>query len=147
MAWDTVQRKLQCCGIDGPRNWFDTNNSSAAGIPPSCCRPQYIDRETQNCLNAAPLYMDRVFTVSSGENVFVINLIILFVILGRMCLKSSWPRVPKCFNLDRSWNWYCVYSTHGHCPCMLACIGYQEGISLNLMKKRLYWLKNVVIDD
>lgn len=31
MAWDTVQRKLQCCGIDGPRNWFDISNGTAAG--------------------------------------------------------------------------------------------------------------------
>lgn len=63
MAWDTIQRKLQCCGIDGPRNWYDINNGTADGIPASCCRPQYIDRETQNCKNAAPLYMDRLFTV------------------------------------------------------------------------------------
>lgn len=63
MAWDTVQRKMMCCGVDGPRNWFDINNGTAAGVPASCCRPQYIDRETQNCLNAAPLYMDRMYQV------------------------------------------------------------------------------------
>lgn len=27
MAWDTVQKKLQCCGIDGPRNWFEKNET------------------------------------------------------------------------------------------------------------------------
>lgn len=88
MAWDTVQKKMMCCGIDGPRNWFDQNNGTASGIPArckiklltffngftpflflfilnlySCCRPQYIDRDTQNCLNAAPLYMDRMYQV------------------------------------------------------------------------------------
>lgn len=80
MAWDTVQKKLQCCGIDGPRNWFEKNETKEGmklkifvnlflkvdfqmsifilkAVPASCCRPQYIDRETQNCLNAAPLYM------------------------------------------------------------------------------------------
>ncbi|XP_070504184.1 23 kDa integral membrane protein-like [Chironomus tepperi] len=65
MAWDTVQKKLQCCGIDGPRNWFEKNETKEA-VPASCCRPQYIDRETQNCLNAAPLYMDRVYTVCNS---------------------------------------------------------------------------------
>lgn len=63
MAWDTIQKKMMCCGIDGPRNWYDINNGSANGIPASCCRPQYIDRETMNCLNAAPLYMDRMYQV------------------------------------------------------------------------------------
>ncbi|KAG5670435.1 hypothetical protein PVAND_000700 [Polypedilum vanderplanki] len=61
MAWNLVQRRLECCGISGPRDWFEINNGTASGIPSSCCRPQYIDRETQNCLNAAPLFMDRVY--------------------------------------------------------------------------------------
>lgn len=63
MAWDVIQRKMMCCGVDSPRNWFDTNNNTAAGVPASCCKPQYIDRDTKNCLNAAPLYMDRVYQV------------------------------------------------------------------------------------
>jgi hypothetical protein len=63
MAWNTVQKKMMCCGVDGPRNWFDVNNGTASGIPSSCCKPQYIDRDTQNCLNAAPLYMDRLYQV------------------------------------------------------------------------------------
>ncbi|XP_075218180.1 tetraspanin 47F [Lycorma delicatula] len=35
-AWDTVQRKLQCCGVDNPKGWitiFPNNN-----VPGSCCR-------------------------------------------------------------------------------------------------------------
>ena len=31
MAWDTVQMKLMCCGIDGPKNWYDRNNGTVAG--------------------------------------------------------------------------------------------------------------------
>lgn len=31
MAWDTVQMKLWCCGIDGPKNWYDRNNGTVAG--------------------------------------------------------------------------------------------------------------------
>lgn len=31
MAWDTVQMKLMCCGIDGPKNWYDRNNGTIAG--------------------------------------------------------------------------------------------------------------------
>lgn len=61
MAWDTIQSKLMCCGIDGPRNWYDRNNGTAMGIPTSCCKPQYIDQTTMNCHNAAPLYMDRLY--------------------------------------------------------------------------------------
>lgn len=73
MAWDTIQRKMMCCGIDGPRNWFDINNGTASGVPASCCRPQYIDRDTQNCLNAAPLYIDRMYQVSQTNLTFLHN--------------------------------------------------------------------------
>lgn len=73
MAWNVMQKKMMCCGLDGPRNWYDVNNNTALGIPPSCCKPQYIDKETQNCLKAAPLYMDRLYQVNKCSN-YIYNL-------------------------------------------------------------------------
>ncbi|XP_020291393.1 CD63 antigen [Pseudomyrmex gracilis] len=32
-AWDNVQKKLQCCGVDGPSDW----TSSTLSFPSSCC--------------------------------------------------------------------------------------------------------------
>jgi CD63 antigen len=63
MAWDTVQRKMTCCGIDGPRDWYNINSGNASAIPASCCRPIYINKLTGNCLDAQPLYMDRMYQV------------------------------------------------------------------------------------
>ncbi|EZA52517.1 hypothetical protein DMN91_005705 [Ooceraea biroi] len=37
MAWDNVQQKLQCCGVEGPNDW---NIIGFTGrFPSSCCRP------------------------------------------------------------------------------------------------------------
>ena len=62
MAWNRVQMNLKCCGVDGPKNWYDNNNRT---IPASCCRPHLIDPQTNDCLNAPPLFMDRYYQVCS----------------------------------------------------------------------------------
>lgn len=62
VAWDHVQRKLQCCGVMAQSDWFDLiRNKTGQTIPASCCRPQYIDEKTNDCTNAAPNYYDRYF--------------------------------------------------------------------------------------
>ncbi|XP_015177858.1 PREDICTED: CD63 antigen isoform X1 [Polistes dominula] len=35
-AWDNVQNKLMCCGVDGPNDWSSTN-AYIGTLPPSCC--------------------------------------------------------------------------------------------------------------
>lgn len=120
MAWDTVQRKMMCCGIDGPRNWFDINNGSAQGIPASCCRPQYIDRDTQNCLNAAPLYMDRLYQVIDSILLFCYAIMKSnFNLLGWLCQQSPRSGCFQCDNHDRCWDRNRIHSTHGHCFSLL----------------------------
>lgn len=43
MAWENVQRKLQCCGVDGPADWHSQEVTSARDgqkmMPSSCCHP------------------------------------------------------------------------------------------------------------
>ncbi|XP_011267955.1 CD63 antigen [Camponotus floridanus] len=36
MAWDNVQKKLQCCGVDGPNDWSPANGFMS-NFPSSCC--------------------------------------------------------------------------------------------------------------
>lgn len=36
MAWDNVQKKLQCCGVDGPNDWSPANGFTSS-FPSSCC--------------------------------------------------------------------------------------------------------------
>ncbi|XP_039292407.1 CD63 antigen-like [Nilaparvata lugens] len=57
-AWDTVQRKLQCCGVDGPRGWltvFPNNN-----VPGSCCRepPASANAFCRNTLDDKIIFQD-----------------------------------------------------------------------------------------
>ncbi|NXV79864.1 TSN3 protein, partial [Atlantisia rogersi] len=47
MAVDTVQRKLQCCGVQNYRDWLNTTVASwhlsaeKAHVPESCCKEKY----------------------------------------------------------------------------------------------------------
>lgn len=59
VAWDNVQRKLQCCGMNGPADWVD--HSKNRTLRSSCCRPEHIDTETQDCRLAYPLFKDKYF--------------------------------------------------------------------------------------
>lgn len=36
LAWDNVQKKLQCCGVDGPTDWSPANGFTSS-FPSSCC--------------------------------------------------------------------------------------------------------------
>jgi CD63 antigen len=60
MAWSTVQQRMMCCGIDGPKNWYDNNNQT---IPSSCCRPLYIDQTTNDCAKSEALFIHRYYQV------------------------------------------------------------------------------------
>lgn len=58
-AWDNVQRKLQCCGVNGPADWVDQSRNRT--LRTSCCRPEHIDAETNDCRLAFPLFKDKYF--------------------------------------------------------------------------------------
>ncbi|CAH1154154.1 unnamed protein product [Phaedon cochleariae] len=53
ISWDNVQRKLMCCGVDGPGDW------QGQSTPNSCCTSEKLDQETEAyCLdNAFGTYM------------------------------------------------------------------------------------------
>lgn len=59
-AWDNIQMKLMCCGVDSPSDW--RNMSKNHELRPSCCRKQYIDN-SGDCQNALPLGKDKYFQV------------------------------------------------------------------------------------
>lgn len=59
-AWDNAQRKLMCCGINGPVDWVDLSRERT--MRASCCRPSQIDESTHDCSASAALFKDRYFT-------------------------------------------------------------------------------------
>lgn len=61
IAWDNVQRKLMCCGVNGPADWIDlSDNKTLRG---SCCLIDYIDPATRDCKLAYPLFKDKYYQV------------------------------------------------------------------------------------
>lgn len=60
MAWDNVQRKLMCCGINGASDWSDFSRNRT--IRASCCRPEFIDG-SKDCNNNLSLFQHRYYQV------------------------------------------------------------------------------------
>lgn len=69
MAWDNVQRKLQCCGVNGPSDWIDYSKNKT--LRSSCCVPDVIDLTTQDCKNASPVFQHKYFQVNSLKSHFL----------------------------------------------------------------------------
>ncbi|KAH8358052.1 hypothetical protein KR084_001209 [Drosophila pseudotakahashii] len=58
MAWDNIQQKLMCCGVDTPADWRISANKT---LPASCCQPQFIDTTEMHCKNSPALGKDKYF--------------------------------------------------------------------------------------
>ncbi|XP_039957358.1 CD63 antigen [Bactrocera neohumeralis] len=59
MAWDNVQRKLMCCGVDNPADWRTLSLNKT--LPASCCREKYIDEAVGHCTESLALGVDKYF--------------------------------------------------------------------------------------
>lgn len=60
-AWDNIQQKLMCCGVENPTDWRALSANKT--LPPSCCRPQYIEESVGHCTESAALGKDKYFQV------------------------------------------------------------------------------------
>ncbi|KAM0731349.1 CD63 antigen [Formica fusca] len=98
MAWDNVQRKLECCGVDGPNDWTPSNGFTLT-FPSSCCKhdPQVICQ-----VNDATVYQEGCFSklemrVHKGATVLIgVGIGIAFVeiagIILAWCLAATIKR-------------------------------------------------------
>ncbi|EDW32526.1 GL10398 [Drosophila persimilis] len=59
MAWDNIQRKLMCCGVDTPADWRAISANKT--LPASCCQPQFIDTTVGHCLDSPALGKDKFY--------------------------------------------------------------------------------------
>lgn len=62
MAWDNVQSKLMCCGVNGPADWADYSKNKT--LRASCCQPNTIDMITKDCRRNSMPYQQKYFQVS-----------------------------------------------------------------------------------
>ncbi|XP_023179701.1 23 kDa integral membrane protein [Drosophila hydei] len=59
IAWDNVQRKLMCCGVDTPADWRALSLNKT--LPASCCQPQFIDAAVGHCTESPALGKDKYY--------------------------------------------------------------------------------------
>lgn len=48
-AWDLLQHSMRCCGVDNPRDWWNSTwnaNETDPTVPDSCCK--YVNRTVKN---------------------------------------------------------------------------------------------------
>ncbi|XP_014477772.1 PREDICTED: CD63 antigen [Dinoponera quadriceps] len=95
-AWDNVQKKLQCCGVDGPNDWSAANGFR--NFPSSCC----MDMQVICQLGIPAVYKDGCFSklemrVQKGATVLIgVGIGIAFVeiagIVLACCLAAAIKR-------------------------------------------------------
>ncbi|XP_058800473.1 CD63 antigen [Phymastichus coffea] len=56
-AWDTIQMRFSCCGIDAPTDWL-REAGITNGLPASCC----VDTTVRTCANNAEAYQRGCFS-------------------------------------------------------------------------------------
>lgn len=93
VAWDNVQRKLQCCGVNGPADWVD--HSKNRTLRTSCCRPEHIDPETNDCRLAYPLFKVGVNLVKESliSVSYLFSRLIFVVLIPKKFLLTLHPFV------------------------------------------------------
>lgn len=64
LAWDNVQAKLMCCGVNGPADWADYSRNKT--LRPSCCQPNTVDMVTKDCRRNASPYQHKYYQVRVG---------------------------------------------------------------------------------
>ncbi|XP_018358143.1 PREDICTED: CD63 antigen isoform X2 [Trachymyrmex cornetzi] len=91
-AWDNVQKKLQCCGVDGARDWIDNVNLVGV-IPPSCCDEtmticQVVTANKEGCFNKLEMRVQNSATVLIGVGIGIAFVEIAGIVLA-CCLAAA----------------------------------------------------------
>ncbi|XP_055374539.1 tetraspanin-6 [Condylostylus longicornis] len=60
-AWDNIQNKLMCCGVNDPTDWQYESRYNPRILRGSCCKPEFTDPSTKDCQNSLVLAKDKYF--------------------------------------------------------------------------------------
>lgn len=88
-AWDEMQSKLKCCGVDGAQDWVVAKGM----VPPSCCNPQEPTCNTESAFKPGcyPKMLDTLkskLTLVGGVGIGV-GVIELLGCMMAWCLASA----------------------------------------------------------
>ncbi|KAL6429222.1 hypothetical protein ACFW04_008144 [Cataglyphis niger] len=99
MAWDNIQKELECCGVDGPNDWSPANGFTS-GFPSSCCKQDMnmicqINNEAlvyqEGCFNKLEMRVHKGATVLIGVGIGIAFVEIAGIILA-CCLAATIKR-------------------------------------------------------
>ncbi|CAL1681603.1 unnamed protein product [Lasius platythorax] len=97
LAWDNVQKKLQCCGVDGPNDWGPANGFTSS-FPSSCCMDMQVICQIgstsvyqEGCFNKLEMRVHKGATVLIGVGIGIAFVEIAGIILA-CCLAAAIKR-------------------------------------------------------
>lgn len=107
-AWDSIQKDIQCCGVDDSRDWLvhrPKGHESESILPKSCCQFENDTKGTGYCL------MDKYSIWPDGcsenlENVFtfITDLLLLIIIFNGVVFSLTFIVLCCAPNSSRSYN-------------------------------------------
>ncbi|KAG7208551.1 hypothetical protein KM043_014768 [Ampulex compressa] len=96
-AWDNVQNKLQCCGVDGPSDWTASNRFFGA-FPSSCCADAQVicqiglpDVYSEGCFSKLEMRVQKGATILIGVGIGIAFVEIAGIVLAS-CLATAIKR-------------------------------------------------------
>lgn len=121
-AWNEIQRKLTCCGIDYPSDW--STMSATKSLPPSCCHSQYIDEEVGHCTESLPLGRDKYYQVKlidliTSQLKLTSNTKCLCMLVGRLPGEAQGAHRAKCNRSHNSGYWRGIHTDPRYNSVML----------------------------
>ena len=72
--WDNLQTKYECCGVDGPTDWYQ-------GVPYSCCRDKYASQRCNATYGAYTYGCLTIMTSIEGDYVASIGIASVFAVM------------------------------------------------------------------
>lgn len=89
-AWDNVQKKLECCGVDNPRDWLQI---SGITFPASCCNDtqptcQIFNSHKEGCFSKLEMRVQNGATVLIGVGIGIAFVEIAGIVLA-CCLAAA----------------------------------------------------------
>ncbi|XP_012251676.2 CD63 antigen-like [Athalia rosae] len=101
VAWDNVQRKLECCGVDGPEDWETAKVIESGTLPTSCCEMTDTNSKcimnggikvhTKGCYEELEMRVRNGATILIGVGIGIAFVEIAGVVLA-CCLASAIKR-------------------------------------------------------
>ncbi|XP_015595889.1 CD63 antigen [Cephus cinctus] len=100
MAWENVQKKLECCGIDNSNDWITAKGITSNTLPDSCCKDLPVGGACHTydikMLHTKGCFAELEFRVQNGAKVLIgVGIGIAFVEIAGIILACYLAQAIK----------------------------------------------------